>query len=390
MADNSSLRAALQSQLGTDPAPAAPMPARKMWARRASREDIASFYRQFALVIESGFPLAKSLSVVAGTVQNAELARTCAALAASLESGRALDASMKEFPWYFPASHIAVVRASHESGSLGEALDYLAESTEHQEEIRGRIEGALAYPITLLAMGIAALAIIFYFVVPSFQASIAEANLGERSGIAALVIAFSGFLRTWYGLPLILGAVAGVVLGLRGWRAQNRAASDRLLGRLPVIGRMLLLAHTSQFVDVLHMLLRHGVQLAPALPLAAEGVNNAYLRQAIVEAVKEVAAGRSMVQPLRSFPNLPPVFLEMLALGEASGRLPDTLGHLSRFLRRRLTATVDRFGVMIQPILLVVGGVVVTGVVLAFFTTYFDVLMDLANIDRETVGAGGR
>jgi len=281
------------------------------------------------------------------------------------------------------------VHAAHESGSLTDALNYLADSSEHRAEIRQRIESALAYPVALFGIAMTALFIIFYYVVPTFQSSVAQANLDAPEGIATLVIGFSEFVRSWYGIPSFVIVFGGAAWALWAWRRSQPAASDRLLGRVPIIGRIFLLAHTSQFVDVLHMLMKHGVPLPQALPLAADGVNNAYLQLALDRSRAEVEAGRSLVKPLEDYPNLPPVFLEMIAVGEESGELPMTLGHLGRFLRGRLTVATSKLAVMLQPVMLLVGGVFVTFLVLAFFSTYFDVLMNLADADRMTVGATG-
>jgi type II secretory pathway component PulF len=362
---------------------------RPSWTRRASDDDLVSFYRQFAVLQESGHPLSRSLEVLGRTVRSPDLAETCRQLAATLETGRRLDDAMAEYPWYFSRATVAVVFAAHQAGSLTDALEYLAESSEHRSEIRQRIESALAYPVALLGVALTALFIIFYYVVPTFQASISQADLDAPQGLAALVIGFSNYVRAWYGIPSFVVVFAGLAYGLWFWRRTRPAETDRLLGRLPVLGRIFLLAHTSQFVDVLHMLLKHGVQLPQALPLATEGVNNAYLKIALDRSRAEVEAGRSMVKPLEDYPNLPPVFLEMLAVGEESGQLPMTLSHLGRFLRGRLTVAAHKLAVMLQPFMLLVGGVFVTFLVLAFFSTYFDVLMGLADHSRTTVGVAG-
>jgi type II secretory pathway component PulF len=388
MSSNDPLRAALQSQLGGDNASASSRKAPPFFSR-ASDEDLASFYRMFAVLIGAGFPLAKSLGVLNTTIQNKDLSATAGQLAATLESGRPLHTAMREFPWYFPASHSAVIRAAHESGSLGDALEYLADSVEHQQEVRGKLSSAISYPAIVIVLGFSAMLVMLFFVIPTFESSLATANLPEREGVAALAFGLSDFVRTPYGVPLMLSIIAAGAFGLWRWRQTRRADSDRLLGRLPIIGRLFLLAHTSQFVDILHMLLKHGIPLAQALPLAAEGVNNAYLRIALEASVAEVAAGRSMVNSLRGYHNLPPVFLELLALGETAGQLPRTLEHLSRFLRARMNSSVERFSVLLQPIVLVVGGVIVTAVVMTFFNTYFEVLMDLTKVGVDPGSSTG-
>ncbi len=388
MSTDNALRAALESQLSPS-SNGVPTQQQPGWRQRAKEEDLASFYRQLAVLIGAGFPLAKSLTVLNSTIANKDLATTAGKLASILENGQPLHLAMESFRWYFPPSHSSIVRAAHESGTLGDALEYLADSVEHQQEVRNKLGSAVAYPAIVMLLGFIAMLVMLYFVIPTFESSLAQADQAQRTGVAGAIFALSRFVRTVYGVPIILSVVGTISYVLWNWRRRNRAQSDRLLGRLPILGRLFLLAHTSQFVDVLQMLLKHGIPLAQALPLAAEGVNNAYLKIALNESVAEVAAGRSMVGPLRVYPNLPPVFIELLALGETAGQLPGTLAHLSRFLRSRLNASVDRFSVLLQPVVLVIGGAVVTSVVMIFFNTYFDVLMDLSRTGQESISATG-
>lgn len=351
---------------------------------RASKESVVSFYRQFAVLNESGLPLVRCLQILQQSVDHKHLAETAGTMAQAVESGRPLNEAMAVHPWYFGPAAIAVVRAAHEAGSLTEALNYLADSTEHGEEIRGRIENALAYPVILMGLTLAALLLMLIYVVPTFTSSLANAG-AEFEGIPALIIVVSDFVRSWYGIPLVVAGFLALVYALLYLRRTRPEATDRVLGRLPVVGRIMLLAHTSQFTDVLYMLTRHGVPLPTALSMAVEGVDNAYLRSAVDKSREEVESGRSLVAPLRSFPNLPPVFIEMLAVGELSGQMTSTLGHLSRYLRRRLQTTSERFAAILQPLMLITTGLIVIVVILAFFTTYFDVLSQLAVVDTDNL-----
>lgn len=348
---------------------------------RASVEDRVSFLRQLAVLIEAGHPLSRSLEILQRSVGHRHLQETAAALAKEVDAGRGLDEAMAAHPWYFSRASIAVIHAAHESGNLSEALNYLADSHEHQQEVRGKIEAALAYPVILVGITLAAVLLMLFYVVPVFTTSVQQGAGTEFEGISLWVIHLSDFVRTWYGLPLILAAFAAGIFALITLRRRLPTQTDRILGRVPVLGRLMLLAQTSQVTDILHMLMRHDVPLPQALTLASQGVDNAYLRQAMEECRAEVEAGRSMVEPLRKFPNLPPVFVEMLAVGEYSGQLDATLRHLSRFLRRQLTNASDRFAVILQPVMLVSTGLLVILVVLAFFTTYFDVITQIAIAD---------
>ena len=349
--------------------------------RRAPNDDVVSFYRQFSVLIEAGHPLNRSLEILQRSVSHPDLRACARALSEAVGSGKDLDEAMSAFPWYFDRGSVAVIRAAHEAGNLSEALHYVADASEHRAEVRGNIESAMAYPIILMGITLLAVLMMLFWVVPTFTAGLTQAG-AELTGLSALVVAVSDFVRTPYGIPLLAILFVAAIVALRYARRAAPETTDRMLGRFPILGRLMLLAHTSYFTDALYMLTKHGVPLPQALTLASDGIANSYLRAAIERSRAEVEAGRSLTTPLQDFPNLPPVFLEMLSVGEIAGQLPTTLGHLSRFLRRKLANASARFAVILQPVMLVVTGLIVIAVVLAFFTTYFDVLTQISMTDQ--------
>lgn len=358
-----------------------PAPQRPSIFTRAKRQEVANALREFSILIAAEYPLHRALRLLAANTANKHLASTIEQVAEQVETGAALWQCMARHPWYFDGVTLNVVRAAETSGKLAEGLGYLADLWEQDGEIRDKLGQALAYPTLLLFLFVGVISLLLVFVVPSFGKYIVQQE--GRAGIkleggAALVFAASDFLRAPYGVPVLLFLLAAPVFLLLQWKRRNPLSFDRMLGHIPVLGRLMLMAELTRFVNIMHLLLKSGVNLLQGLDLAKGSLGNAYLAQAVDEMHRSVEQGKTMVAPLDAYGEFPNRVKDMLAVGEESGKLEAMLGHLSRSMRAELMRTIDRLMVLLQPILLVLMGVIVLGTFLTFFLPYFDVLMALS------------
>ncbi len=360
-------------------------PQRPSLLARATRTEVGNSLREFSVLIAADYPLHRALRLLSTNTANKHLASTIEQIAIQVETGAALWQSMARHPWYFDGVTLNVVRAAEATGKLSDGLGYLADLWEQDGEIRDKLWQALSYPMLLIIMFVGVISLLLIFVVPTFGSymnQMAGRSKAKIEGGAALVYAASDFLRSVYGLPVVLFLVAAPIFLIYQFRRRNPLAFDRMLGHVPILGRLMLLAELTRFVNIMHLLLKSGVNLMQGLDLAKGSMGNAYLSQAVDEMHKSVEQGKSMVAPLSHYREFPNRVRDMLAVGEESGRLEQMLGHLSVSMRSELIRIIDRLMVLLQPLLLIIMGVIVLATFLTFFLPYFSVLMDLSTNSR--------
>jgi type II secretory pathway component PulF len=357
-------------------------PQRPTFLQRASRIEVANALREFAVLINAEYPLHRALRLLGANTTNKHLASTIEQIGAQVETGAPLWQSMARHPWYFDGVTVSIARAAEASGKLGEGFGYLADLWEQDQEIRDKLGQALSYPVLLLGAFVVVVCLLLLFVVPNFGRYLGETG-AKIEGTAALVYAASNFLRTPYGIPVVLILLAAPVFLLLSWKRRNEMEFDRLMGHVPVLGRLMMLADLSRFVNMMHLLVRSGIGILQGLDLAKGALGNAYLAKIVREMHSSVEQGKSTVAPLENYKDFPNRVRDMLAVGEESGKLEPMLAHLSYSMRGELLRTIDRLMVLLQPIMLILMGIVVLVTFLTFFFPYFDVLFSLSRIGTQ-------
>lgn len=346
---------------------------------RASRIEVAGFLREFGVLIEAGYPVTKALGLLGKNTSNENLAMTIATISSQVERGAAVSKAMARFPWYFDGVIVNIVKAAEASGKLDSGLSYIADMVEYDEEIRDKVTHALTYPLILMGVTMVVIFVLLVFVVPIFAASLQQAG-GSFAGLSAVVYSASEILRSPMWLIAIAGSIGGAAYGLVRWRRTNELAFDAMVGKIPIVGRLMMLAALTRFVNMFHMLTLNGVSLPQCLDLAKGALGNAYLRRVIDDMHKSVEAGKGMADAMRKYDGLPPVAVDMLSVAEESGKLEKVLSSLARTMRNQMMRTAQRITVIIEPALLVFMGVIITGIVASFFTPYLDLLTTVATM----------
>jgi len=345
---------------------------------RASPIEVAGFFREFGILTNAEYPVPRALRLLGRVTSNPDLAQTVRTLADQVEKGTHLSKAMGMFPWYFDPVVLNITKAAEASGDLDHGLTYIADMLEFDQDIRDRIWNALMYPLVLISLSVGVILALLLFVVPMFAENLSKAG-GKFEGISAFVFGVSEFLRSPW-IVLLLAAIVGGGVAAARWRANNPTSFDMMLGRIPVIGRLMKIAALTRFVNMFHMLTINGIGILQCLDLAKGAMNNAYLRRAIADMHKSVEAGRSLAEPLRKYTDLPPVVVDMVSVGEDAGKLPQMLESLSKTMRAQLLRSATRIAAILQPLLMVIIGFIILIVVLSFFFPYFDVLTSLAQM----------
>jgi type II secretory pathway component PulF len=238
----------------------------------------------------------------------------------------------------------------------------------------------MTYPFVLLGLAVTVILIMLFVVVPRFIGVIESAG-GELQGTAKLVGNLSSFVTSPVGFFVSILISASPFAAVYLYRRAQRERFDTMMGMIPVLGRLFMLAELTRVATMLRLMTINGVPIRNALLLARGAVSNMYVKQAVGAMAESAEQGKSLAEPLANFGSLPYIFPEMIAVGEESGRLPDMLGHLAGNMRQKLSDAVDRAPAILQPLLLIfIGGLVVL-TFMTYFFPYFDLLTALASHD---------
>ncbi len=348
---------------------------------RASHGEVATGLRGFSVLVSANFQVLKALRSLAKNSAHAGLANTFEQIASSVEQGTALSKAMARFPWYFDPICVAIVRASEESGTLDRGLGHIADMMEIEEEVRDKVASALAYPLVLISLGVIVMWVLLTFVVPNFVNQLHEAQQ-RMEGVGAVIEKLSDFVRSPIGAAAILGSVAFLVWSAARGLQRSGRSTTAVAGRLPIFRNLVRVATVTQFANMVGLLTSSGVTLTMALELARSAFAETHLANATRAMHQSVESGRSVAEAARASGSFDPMVTDMIAIGEESGRLGDTLSYVARMLRTDLLRKTGRIELLLQPVLLIVMGAMVLMIFLSFLVPYLEVLSKLSTQGR--------
>jgi general secretion pathway protein F len=326
--------------------------------RGLKRKDIVAFTGELSTLLRAGMPIDRALAVQEEMTGNLVYRSLLSDLRDQVKAGKALSVALEQHGDLFSSFYINMVRAGEASGSLGAVLERLADALGIAEERRGSVISALMYPAILLVVAILAVAVMLGFVVPQFEALFNDMGEGLPTMTRA-VLAMGKFVET-YALGLL------VLLGFVGWAARNWMRShegkrwrDDWLLKLPLVGHLVRRFALAQFSRTLGTLLGNGVQMLAAIKIASDTVENTRLHAAMSELPVAVKGGRPLSSIMAEHDEFSPLMVQMVRVGEESGRLGDMLLEVARIYDGESEALIKRLLSLIEPALILVMGLVI-------------------------------
>jgi general secretion pathway protein F/type IV pilus assembly protein PilC len=323
--------------------------------RKVKARHMATFYGQLADLLTSGVPLLRSLEILERQASQPGLAAVLRDVRADVADGTSLGDAMAKHPGAFTELATSMVRAGQEGGFLEDVLRRIADFTEHQEDLKAKVVGALAYPAFLAVAGTLVLFILVIFFVPKFEPIFAKLDeKGELPWLTmALIGASHGVMSYW---PFLLGAVALGYFLFRGWARTEagRVTLDRVRLKAPAAGKIYLHLALSRFARIQGTLLQNGIPLLQALKIAKDSTGNRVLAEAIDQAAENVTAGNSLAAPLQACAYFPRDVVEMVAVGEESNSLEKVLLDIANTLEKRTGRQLELFVRLLEPLMLLV------------------------------------
>jgi type IV pilus assembly protein PilC len=339
--------------------------------RKITAKDLALFTRQLSTMLRAGVPLMQSFDIVGRGHANPSMARLMNDIRMDIETGTSLNQAFRKYPLYFDALFCNLVAAGEQAGILETLLDRLAMYQEKTLALKGKIKKALFYPVSIIMVAILVTAVIMIFVIPSFK-NVFTSFGADLPAPTLFVIAMSDFfVKYWY---IVFGLLfGGIYFLIQGWRRSPKvqAIVDRSLLKLPVLGEMLQKASIARWSRTLATTFAAGVPLVEALDSVGPAAGNYVYKEATKSVQTEVNVGTSLAQAMQNTGVFPTMAVQMTQIGEESGSLDSMLSKVADYYEREVDETVDALASLMEPMIMVILGTVIGGIVIAIYLPIF-------------------
>jgi type IV pilus assembly protein PilC len=339
-------------------------------SKKVQTKEIVVFTRQFATMIDSGLPLVQCLDILSNQQENKTFKEVLLKVKESVEGGSTFADALAKHPKVFDNLFVSLVAAGEVGGILDTILNRLASYTEKSMKLKKQIKGAMVYPATIMSIAVIVVAVIMIFVIPTFAKMFADFG-GDLPGPTKIVIALSNFLVKY--IILIVLAVIGLVFAIKKYyvTANGRKLIDRLALKAPIFGPLIRKVSVAKFTRTLGTLVSSGVPILDGLDIVARTAGNVIVEEAILKVRQAISEGKTIAEPLQQSGVFPPMVVQMIAVGEATGAMDAMLSKIADFYDDEVDDAVAALTAMLEPMLMVFLGVVVGGLVIAMYLPIF-------------------
>lgn len=342
------------------------------------QKDLLVFFRQLAVVLQSGVPLAQGLDLLADNMTNKRFATGVSRIASRLSAGEELSSCLRQYPKIFAPLTIGLIEAGEAGGILDQALERIALLMEEQAKIRGQIIGALVYPILVLVLALSVSLGLLIFIVPKFKSMFA--NLGaDLPALTSFMLDLSNIVTSpMFAIGVPITAVLGFYLFQRFYGTKSgRLTIDRIILKVPLFGDLILRSEMASMCDTLCTLINSGIPIVEGLERCITASSNQVVRNTIQRGILLVTQGQEISYSLDQGKIMPKLVISMIKIGEETGQLSFMLEKLSIFYKREVEASVSALTKAMEPtVIFVVAGIVGT-IVIALYLPMFSMIQNM-------------
>ena len=333
--------------------------------------DVAVFSRQIATMMASGVPIVQSFDIIADGQKNVRFKNILLDVKQNIEGGSALHEALHRYPVQFDELYCNLVRAGEASGVLDTVLDTVATYKERMEAIKKKIKKALFYPMMVLAVVFMVCLIMLLFVVPVFAKTFQDAG-AQLPAPTQLLVTASAFMQSYWWV--VIGIIGGSIVALVV--AKKRSVKfahflDRMALKMPVMGNIVRHSAIARFARTLGVTFRAGVPLVEALDAVAGATGSVVYGDAVRQMREDIAVGHQLQLAMKQTGLFPNMVVQMTAIGEESGALDTMLFKVAEFYEEEVSNAVDTLSTLLEPIIMVVLGTLVGGMVVALYLPIF-------------------
>ena len=339
-----------------------------------SAKEITSFSQQLARLLKSGVPILRAISIISEPVQNKRFKSLLQGIYEDVKNGKPLSFSLSKYPKYFPALYLALITAGESGGSLDQVLARITEHRQKQAEIISHIRSAMTYPILMAFTGVGAIIFMLTYVMPKLMGVFA--NLGGELPVPTkiLINASNALRHQWGWILLVVGALILIFAQTRKSKVQRIALSAIRL-KLPLVGSLTMKAEIARFANTIQLLLKSGVPIIKAIEVATPVLSNELLKKELGRCLQDLKEGGSFGKSLRQSKMFPLFMTNLILIGEEAGRLDETLSELAEFYERETNEAIRSMTSLIEPLMILVMGLIVGFIVIAMLLPIFEINM---------------
>lgn len=338
--------------------------------KKMKQRSLVVFSRQFATMIDAGIPIVRCLDILSTQCKDLALKEALEQITADVKGGLQLNEAMVKHPQCFNKLYVNMIRAAEVGGILDQILDRLAGFLEYESEIKGKIKGAMMYPILVIIFSQIMLFVLFSFVLPKFK-DIFNGMDVQLPPVTAGLFALGDFMSHFWWLIILMGF--GAFMGVKAWgkTPKGRYTLDTMKLRFPIVGELALKMSIARFSRTFGTLINSGVPMMRSLEITGETLGNVVLTQAIETTRIGIREGQKLSAPLAQSGLFPNMVTTMIDIGEESGRLSEMMVKVGDFYDMEVEATVKGLTSMIEPMLIIFLGVVVGFIAISIMTPIF-------------------
>ena len=337
--------------------------------------DLSLFSRQLATMLNSGIPLTRGLFSLSQQVDNPSMRSALDAVARNVEGGATFSDALKEYPEIFSTLYVSMVHSGEVGGNLETTLSRLASQLQKDKELRDNVRSATFYPIAVISFAVVILIGMLFFLVPVFMGFFpAEAVLPLPTRV---IIGLSETVRRfWF---LVLPGLGALFFGVRALLKSpaGKERFDRVKFRLPVFGALIQKTVVAHFSRTFSTLLASGIPVVQALETSGAATGNTMVVQVVKDAGEKIHEGKNISSPLAESGVFPPMVNQMIAVGEETGELPEMMDKVADFFEEEVATMTKGLTSLIEPLMLIVIGLLVGGMLVALYLPIFTVITEL-------------
>jgi len=345
---------------------------KNVFQSKVSLKDVTNFTRQFSDLLESGMSIVKALDILRSQTENKRLKEIISEVKDSCMDGNPLSDALSRYPKVFSGLFVSMVRSGETGGVLGNILRRLSEFNDSQLEIQTKIRSAFAYPILMSIVGSLTIVVLLTFVIPKMVSMFSD--LGQNLPVPTLIlIGISGVMSNYWWLILSLGFAAAFVFTKLYKTGKYKLIIDNFKMKVPIFGNLIKKTEIARFGRTLATLLDNGVPILESLDVVSNTVNNTVIKCDIKKAAIHVKEGAGLAYGLSKSAVIPPLVVNMIAVGEESGLVEKSLFKVAESYERESNAAIKVMMSLLEPILILVLGLIVGFIVIAMLLPIFEI-----------------